>query len=318
MSLELNQNIKILTDHPIVNTKASEVYVDVIFTYGDYSWAGYDPIEYRRTGISIDFEDKEKLYPYLNSVYVQMKPNKMDAWKKNQEEFWKTKPGATTTKEFFDTLAEGGWKCGACEMPRNPNPQRRIQDLKEFGYTIATDLSRYCPHCGRNTSQRILLPIIRGGNEGNGYETWSPALRKRIVQVLGNIDVYEDVYSPHCLPDHKFSEIRWDDNTEYFVSVRHPRPQEVRHPHRENPTPIPHRWCMAAARIAHGRHAVGSFRNCVQPSHGLAFNGQYMRVVNDTVADGIGHGRIIKQLMPAGDVELRTEVSGCHLTPGFN
>lgn len=105
---------------------------------------------------------------------------------------------------------------------------------------------------------------------------------------------------------------------EYFVSVRHPRPQEVRHPHRENPTPIPHRWCMAAARIAHGRHAVGSFRNCVQPSHGLAFNGQYMRVVNDTVADGIGHGRIIKQLMPAGDVELRTEDSGCHLTPGFN
>ena len=107
-------------------------------------------------------------------------------------------------------------------------------------------------------------------------------------------------------------------STEYFVSVRHPRPQEVRHPHRENPTPIPHRWCMAAARIAHGRHAVGSFRNCVQPSHGLAFNGQYMRVVNDTVADGIGHGRIIKQLMPAGDVELRTEDSGCHLTPGFN
>ena len=106
--------------------------------------------------------------------------------------------------------------------------------------------------------------------------------------------------------------------SEYFVSVRHPRPQEVRHPHRENPTPIPHRWCMAAARIAHGRHAVGSFRNCVQPSHGLAFNGQYMRVVNDTVADGIGHGRIIKQLMPAGDVELRTEDSGCHLTPGFN
>ena len=116
----------------------------------------------------------------------------------------------------------------------------------------------------------------------------------------------------------KFVNKYYQKNREYFVSVRHPRPQEVRHPHRENPTPIPHRWCMAAARIAHGRHAVGSFRNCVQPSHGLAFNGQYMRVVNDTVADGIGHGRIIKQLMPAGDVELRTEDSGCHLTPGFN
>ena len=79
--------------------------------------------------------------------------------------------------------------------------------------TIATDLARYCPHCKRNTSQRILLPIIRGSAEGNGYETWTPALRKRIIDVLGGIDVYENTYSPHCLPDHKFSEIRWDENT---------------------------------------------------------------------------------------------------------
>lgn len=39
------------------------------------------------------------------------------------------------------------------------------------------------------------------------------ALRKRIIKVLGSIDVYEDTFSPHCLPDHKFSEIRWDDET---------------------------------------------------------------------------------------------------------
>ena len=58
-----------------------------------------------------------------------------------------------------------------------------------------------------------MLPIERGGNIGNGYETWSPALRKRIIRVLGGIDVYELVSNPHCLPDHKFSEIRWDDDT---------------------------------------------------------------------------------------------------------
>ena len=39
------------------------------------------------------------------------------------------------------------------------------------------------------------------------------ALRKRIINVLGGIDVYENTCSPHCLPDHKFSEIRWDDET---------------------------------------------------------------------------------------------------------
>ena len=58
-----------------------------------------------------------------------------------------------------------------------------------------------------------MLPIERGGTEGNGYETWSPTLRKRIIRVLGGFDVYECVTSPHCLPDHKFSEIRWDDDT---------------------------------------------------------------------------------------------------------
>lgn len=213
MSIGLNSKITILQNSPIINSKASETYVSVRFDFDGSSWEGYVPIEYRRTGVSIDFEDKDKLYQYLNFVYVQMKPEKRAAWKRAQDEFWTTKPNAGTTKAFFDKLAEGGWKCGACEMPRNPNPQRRIQDLKEFGYTIATDLARYCPHCGCNTSQRILLPIIRGGNEGNGYETWSPALRKKIISVLGGYDVYECAYTPHCLPDHKFSEIRWDDET---------------------------------------------------------------------------------------------------------
>ena len=31
--------------------------------------------------------------------------------------------------------------------------------------------------------------------------------------MLGQTDVYENVKSSNCLPDHKFSEIRWDDNT---------------------------------------------------------------------------------------------------------
>lgn len=209
----LNSKIKIISTKPIVNSKASETYIDVCFDYSSSLWEGYIPIEYRRTGLSIDFDDKDKLYDYLNTIYEQMNPNNLDTWKCEQEKFWSTKPNAGTTKKFFDTLAQGGWKCGSCDMPRNPNPQRRIQDLKEFGYTIATNLSRYCPHCNKNTSQRIMLPIPRGGNNGNGYETWSLELRKRIISILGSYDVYEATFSPHCLPDHKFSEIRWDDQT---------------------------------------------------------------------------------------------------------
>jgi len=65
MAIPLNRNITILLDYPIVNSKASEVYVSVRFTYADYVWEGYVPIEYRRTGTSIDFDDKEKLYRKL-------------------------------------------------------------------------------------------------------------------------------------------------------------------------------------------------------------------------------------------------------------
>lgn len=52
-----------------------------------------------------------------------------------------------------------------------------------------------------------------GGTEGNGYETISDRMRSRITEVLGRYDVYECSESPHCLPDHKFSEIRWDEDT---------------------------------------------------------------------------------------------------------
>lgn len=116
-------------------------------------------------------------------------------------------------RAFFDSLAKGGWQCVECTLPKNPNWARRIQDLKEFGYTLATDTKKFCPKCGENKTHLILLPLPRGGVEGNGYETWSPALRKRMIRVLHSIDVYEGTFSAHCLPDHKFSEIRWDENT---------------------------------------------------------------------------------------------------------
>lgn len=196
------------------HTKASEEYIHVRFTYPDSEWDGWVPVEYRRTGVSIKEDDENQLNEFLNNVYIQMNPANFDAWYQSQERFWKEeKPNATTTKAFFDSLVKGGWQCVGCTLPQNPNWARRIQDLKEFGYTIATDTNRYCPKCKANKTHLILLPIQRGVADGNGYETWSPALRRRIIRVLGGIDVYECASSAHVLPDHKFSEIRWDEDT---------------------------------------------------------------------------------------------------------
>jgi hypothetical protein len=48
-----------------------------------------------------------------------------------------------------------------------------------------------------------------------GYETWSPELRDRIIKVLKRYDAFEGrkINSDSLIPDHKFSEIRWDHNT---------------------------------------------------------------------------------------------------------
>ena len=209
-----NDNIAIMEKERKKHSKASEEYIHAAFHYPDMTWDGWVPVEYRRTGVSIKQEETDRFIAYLNKVYEQMNPINFQSWLEKQETFWKEeKPNAKTTKAFFDSLVKGGWQCVECTLPKNPNWARRIQDLKEFGYTLATDTKRYCPHCGETKTHLMLLPIERGNMEGNGHETWSPALRKRIIRVLGSIDVYEGTFSAHCLPDHKFSEIRWDEST---------------------------------------------------------------------------------------------------------
>lgn len=208
-NIELNKNIKIIDKRE--HSKASESYLNVEFKYDNKIWKGWVPIEYRRTGIFL--KEEEDIIIYLNKVYEELNPINYENWLKDQDEFWKTKKNAKVTKSFFDVLAKGNWTCVKCQLPANPNWARRIQDLKEFGYTIATDTHKYCENCKSYNTHLIMLPIKRLNIEGNGYEIWSEQLRKRIVKVLGEIDVYENTKNPHCLPDHKFSEIRWDKDT---------------------------------------------------------------------------------------------------------
>lgn len=212
--VNLSDGVMILEPKRKLNTKALEEYVHVKFTYADPEsvWDGWVPVEYRRTGVSIKEDDTDKLNSYLNYVYNQLNPNNYLDWLHKQDEYWE-ESHSNVTKPIFDILKDGKWHCRNCEI-NNPNFARRIQDLKEMGYTISTQLNYHCPICNNPRSTRLLLlPLDRVEIAGNGYETWSKSLRKRIIRVLGGIDVYEGTPSVHLLPDHKFSEIRWDENT---------------------------------------------------------------------------------------------------------
>jgi hypothetical protein len=191
------------------HNKASERYVDVLFCYENtHPYDTSIPLEYRRTGTDIADEEIDS---YLAEVYDQVEPRVWREWKMEQKIFWEGKPGAGITRAFFEELAKDfTWCCVSCTLPQNPNWARRIQDIKEFGYTLATNTKRPCKTCKKKTTQIILVPLKRGGI--TGYETWTPELRSRIVFLLGLFDAFEakKTKKEGLLPDHKFPEIRWD------------------------------------------------------------------------------------------------------------
>lgn len=193
------------------HAKASERYLDVRFRYSiGAEWHGAVPVEYRRTGIDARTEEEERAL--VAAAYAAMKPTGLAEWVKVEEKYWdEEKSRAVKTRPFFNALLDFKWKCRACDLPDNANYARRIQDIKELGYTVATS-RLLCKRCEQQVNHHQLLALPRG--DRTGYEAWSPKLRKRILRVLRNYDAYEDTnHSKHLLPDHKFPEIRWDSDT---------------------------------------------------------------------------------------------------------
>lgn len=192
--------------------KASEEYVDVIFRYGKLNFDWAIPIQNRRIGVDLTQATDEIIFDYLKQIYKVCRPSEWDKFRDDQGKFWDSKPNASVTKAFFDIMAaDFRWKSTSHDLPANPNPARRIQDLKDFGYTIATATGMKHGTSGETATHYLLLPLPKGGV--SGYETWSPGLRDRIIKVLGATDAYEgpSANANGLLPDHKFPEIRWDD-----------------------------------------------------------------------------------------------------------
>ena len=207
------KNSKIEVKNLREHSKANEKYIDVLFKYKNQpNWNGSIPYYYRRTGLF--FNSPKDIAYLIETTYTALKVNNSKRWIVNEKRKWKTEyRKKSVTKSFFNKLLNLKWNCVLSDLPVNRNWARRIQDIKEMGYVLATHTRRYNKRLKKHTTQILLLPVERGLQ--TGYETISPYLRKRIITVLGRYDAYEGKVRPNhaLLPDHKFPEISWDSKT---------------------------------------------------------------------------------------------------------
>ena len=152
-----NPNIKITGLR--IHSKASEKYVDVIFSYPDQKpWEGSIPYYYRRMGLFL--EEPKLIAGLIEKAYESLKKEKAKQWIATEKKLWETDhKGKSVTKPFFDKLLNLQWNSVEGDFPVNPNWARRIQDIKEMGYLLSTDTNRYNDKLHKNTTQIILVPL---------------------------------------------------------------------------------------------------------------------------------------------------------------
>lgn len=196
-----NDNIAILD--LLTHGKASEAYVEVCFRQEDgFEWHTFVPYQNRRQGMQLRSE--VELAAYLKSIKRFFAKDAIEQWIKKEKARWMGSKAAVT-KGFFESMLT---LKPVTEFPESNNPARRIQDIKDAGYTVAT-LTKFQ---GGKTA-RVLLPLPLASEMG--YETFTPQFKARVIRLLKGINAYEAKPTPKAglIPDHKFAEVRWDSQT---------------------------------------------------------------------------------------------------------
>lgn len=198
---ELLEDDNILVSAIIENNKASEVYVKTQFVQADgFKWDTYVPFVDRRAGL--DLQTEVEVADYVRSLKQYFTKDAMEQWRK--DELARGIIGGEVTALFFNVLLS--FEEEFDNLPVNPNSARRIQDIKDAGYTLAS-VPRPKGLKGYN---RILLPIPL--HTEMGYETFTPQFKARVIRLLRERNAFEarSTKKYALIPDHKFSEVRWD------------------------------------------------------------------------------------------------------------
>lgn len=205
------------------NSKASEYYVRTQFVQNDgFTYTTIVPYVYRRTGLEL--RDEKEIAEYLKSVKKFFTKNWIKSWiakekkecladienkkKKNEDKVSRGKKATKIVTPYFLLKLLTLEETSGDKLPENRNPQRRLQDLKDSGYTIP--IVQY----GREKTTSTLLPFPK--HEEMGYEKgFTKQFKARVIRLLKQRNAFEAKVTPvkSLIPDHKFSEVRWDEET---------------------------------------------------------------------------------------------------------
>ena len=191
------------------NSKASEKYVRVTFVQdNNFRWNTVVPYYSRWSALFL--EKAEDIASYLISIKPYFTQENMKVWAETEWNKWKDNRGDVTKWIFKELLSFKG--VHIFPLPDgtfSDNPAKRIQEIKNAGYTVASVPSS----TNKKKTDRILLPIPL--NTELGYEVFTTQFKNRVIRLLNGINAYEakQTSKSGLIPDHKFSEVRWDDAT---------------------------------------------------------------------------------------------------------
>ena len=205
------------------NSKASEYYIRTKFVQDDgFTYTTIVPYEYRRTGLKLRTE--KDIAEYLVSVKKYFTKEWMNSWiakekqecladieskkQKNADKKARGKKETEIVTPYFLLALLTLEETSGDKLPVNRNPQRRLQDLKDGGYTIP--IVQY----GREKTTSTLLPFPK--YKEMGYEKgFTKQFKARVIRLLKCRNAFEArvTSAKSLIPDHKFSEVRWDDKT---------------------------------------------------------------------------------------------------------
>ena len=181
------------------NSKASEYYVRTRFVQNDgFEYTTIVPYVYRRTGLELGNE--KEIAEYLKSVKKFFTREWIKSWidkekkecladienkkKKNEDKVSRGKKATEIVTPYFLLKLLTLEETSGDKLPVNRNPQRRLQDLKDSGYTIP--IVQY----GREKTTSTLLPFPK--HEEMGYEKgFTKQFKARVIRLLKQRNAFE-------------------------------------------------------------------------------------------------------------------------------